>query len=210
MDYAWLAGSAGELLSAAMTVFNDESQDGHLRGLCLRLLPLDQLEIVAGARAVYAHTWSEELRFAIEDSFHEISDTLYESLNPSSGPIASFVVVAPERSCVAASAVNVAFLLKYHDRKNVQDRWGASFGLLWFVMTNLRTGQRLTPKISYLAWRAERDGEVDFEVGQPVNTLAGGYSIGPEYRSNGEVCSIGRKLVVEIRDTPEGRKLSVK
>jgi hypothetical protein len=51
---------------------------------------------------------------------------------------------------------------------------------------------------------------VGFEVSQPLTAPPGDYSIAPEYKSNGEVFSAGRKLVVAISDSSEGRKLSVK
>jgi len=207
IDNQWLAASAGDIQSAAVLIFHDESQDGHLRGLCLRFLPLDQSDIVAVVRQVYARTKSEELRFAIEESFLDTSDDLYESLSPPSGTIASLVIVAPERSCVAASANNPAFLAKYHERMDFKG--GA--GRPQLVLTSVRTGQRFTPNISFLSgWSSVKTGEMGFEVSQPLEVPIGEYSIAPEYRRNGEVFSAGHKLLVVVSDGPYGRRLSVK
>ena len=208
IDDLRLAAFAGDIQSTALLIFHDDSQDGRLRGLCLRFLPLDQPDIVAVVRQVYARTKSEELRFAIEESFLETSDGLYESLSPPGGPIASLVIVAPERSCVAkASAGNLAFLAKYHEEKDFKTGAGRQF-----VLTSARTGQRFTPKISFLVggWGSERTGEIGFELSQPLEVPVGEYTIATEYSRNGEVLSTGHKLLVIVSDAPEGRRLSVK
>ncbi len=209
-DNEWLSPSASEILAAARTVFDDPSQDGHLRGLCLRLLPLDQPDVVADVKQAYGRTRSEDLRFTIEESFLNIGDGLYESLNPPGGPIASMVGAAPERGCVVAKADNVAFLLKFRERQDSVKQWGLALDPQ-FVLTNLRTGQSFTPKINFLSgsW-STFSGQRGFELSQPLDLLVGDYWMAPEYNRDGKVFSTGHGLVVGIADTPRGKRLSVK
>jgi hypothetical protein len=210
IDNEWLAGSADEIRSAAKAIFDDESQDNHLRSLCLRFLPVDQPAVAADVSQVYSRTGSEELRFAIEESFLELSDALYEGLKPPGGPMASVVVVAPQGGCVRASADHVALVGKYYQRKDFRDRFGST-GPAQFVLTNLRTHQRFIPKIKQLSgWGSVQNGEITFEISQPLDLPAGDYTLAPEFVRNGEVFSTGHSLAVEIRDTPRGRELSAK
>ena len=210
IDNQWLASSAGEIQSAAKSIFDDESQDDHLRSLCLQFIPLDQAAIAADVRQVYSRTRSEELRFAIEESFLELGDVSYEGLNPAGGPVASIIVAVPERGCIKATGDNVAFVERYHERKDFHDRLGGA-GDPRFVMTNRRTNQRFIPKFSQLSgWHGMRNGGIMFELGQPLDLPVGDYAIAPEFSRNGEVISTGHKLMVEIRDTSTGRKLSLK
>ena len=104
--------------SAAATVFKDDAEDNHLRSLCLKLLHLDRAYAAADVKAVYLRTDSDEFRFAIEESFLDVSDTLYQSLNPPGGPAASGVSPAPEGGCATASADNVAFVVKFGQRRD--------------------------------------------------------------------------------------------
>lgn len=210
IDNEWLAGSAGEIQSMAKSIFDDESQDDHLRSLCLQFIPLDQPARAADVKQVYSRTRSEELRFAIEEAFLELSDTLYEGLNPPGGPVASVIVVAPERGCVKATGDNIAFVARYHERKDFHDRSGRA-GYPRFVLTNVRTNQRFIPKFSQLlGWGGVRNGEMTFEISQPLDLPVGDYTIAPEFSRDGEVISIGHKRMVVIRDTPRGRRLSLK
>jgi len=206
----WLSPSASEILAAARSVFDDASQDSHLRGLCLRLLPLDQPDVAADVRRVYAVTPSEELRFAIEESSLNISDALYESLNPAGGPIASFVGAAPERGCVVANADNAAFLLKFQQRQDSVEQLGRPPNPQ-FVISSLRTGQSFTPKVSFLRRSSgEFAGQTGFELSQPLDLPVGDYSMVPEFSRDGKVFSVGHGLVVTITDTPRGKKLALK
>ncbi|HEY1204060.1 MAG: hypothetical protein ABSH46_20980 [Bryobacteraceae bacterium] len=209
-DNAWLSPSSSEILAAARTVFDDPSQDGHLRSLCLRLLPFDQPDVVADVKQTYGRARSEELRFTIEEAFLHIGDGLYESLNPPGGPIASMVGAAPERGCVVARADHVAFLLKFRERQDSVKQWGLSLNPQ-FVLTNLRTGQSFTPKIDFLSGSLrEFSGERGLELSQSLDLPVGDYSMAPEYSRDGKVFSTGHGLVVGIADTPRGKKLSVK
>jgi hypothetical protein len=49
-----------------------------------------------------------------------------------------------------------------------------------------------------------------FELSQPLDVPVGDYAIAPEFSRNGEVISTGHKLMVVVRDTAAGRKLSLK
>ncbi|MGA3042670.1 MAG: hypothetical protein ABSF54_17990 [Bryobacteraceae bacterium] len=209
IDNQWLAGAAGDIQSLAESIFDDGKQDDYLRSLCLRFMPIDQPAIAAVVRQVYSRTRSEELRFAIEDSFLEFSDALYEGLNPPGGPIASVIVAAPERGCIKASADNVAFVEKYREREDFHESGEAGYPR--FVLTNLRTGQRFVPKVSQLSGGSSvRSGEMTFEFSQRLDLPVGDYTVAPEFSRNGEVVSTGHKLMVVIGDTPTGRRLSLK
>ena len=210
IDNEWLASSASEIQSLAKAIFDDDQQDGRLRSLCLRFIPLDQPAMAADARRVYARARSEELRFAIEEACLEISDGLYEGLKPPGGPVASVIVVAPERGCIKATGDNIAFLERYHERKDFHESGGTA-GYPRFVLANLRTNQRFVPRFSQLSgWSSLRNGEMMFEFSLPLDVPSGDYTVTPEFSRNDEVISTGHKLMVAIRDTPAGRRLAPK
>lgn len=209
IDNEWLADSASEIQSTAKTIFDDESEDGHLRSLCLQFIPLDQPLMVAHAKQIYSKTRSEELRFAIEDLFLKLGDAFYEDLKPPGGPIASVVLIAPERGCVKATGDNIAFIETYRERNDFDQLGGV--GHQRFVMTNLRTNQRFTPKFNTLSeWRSARNSEMAFEFSQLLDIPVGNYTIAPEFSRNDQVFSTGHTLAVTIRDTPTGKRLSLK
>jgi hypothetical protein len=99
IDNERLAGSAGEILSAAESIFDDESQDDRLRSLCLQFIPLDRSAMAADIKQVYSRTRSEELRFAIEESFLEAGDAFYEGLNPAGARLRASL--SPHQSAAA-------------------------------------------------------------------------------------------------------------
>jgi len=45
-DYDGLSGFAGPIRTTAQNIFNDDSQDGQLRGLCMQFLDLSEGEVV--------------------------------------------------------------------------------------------------------------------------------------------------------------------
>src|SRR5262249_3796492 len=67
IDAFALASSANELRATARKIFDDKSENGNLRGLCLEFL-LDQEGILDHAR-VYSDTRAADLRFLIEKIF---------------------------------------------------------------------------------------------------------------------------------------------
>ena len=80
---------------------------------------VDQPDTAADIRRVYSHTGSEELRFAIEESFLQAGDALYESLNPPGGPVASMVTLGNG----TPTTNNVAFAANYRQRRDFRDQW---------------------------------------------------------------------------------------
>ena len=114
-----------------------------LRSLCLQFLLLDNAMYLADVKRVYAKTHSSQLRFAIEEEFLKVSDSLYEGLNPSGGPVTSIIIQASPESCVRPSPGNTAFVMKYSQRQDFHDtgmvtRWQ-------YVLTNSTTHQRIAP-----------------------------------------------------------------
>ena len=209
VDNEWLAGSAGQIQSIAKAIFDDEKQDEHLRSLCLGFIPFDQPALADDVKQVYSFTRSEELRFAIEDALLEFSDAFYEGLNPPGGPIASVIVAAPERGCVKATGDNIAFVERYRERKDFNESGGA--GYPQFVLTNPLTNQRFVPNFKQLSgWGSVRNGEITFELSQPLDLPVGDYTLAPEFSRNGKVVSTGHKLMVVISASATGSRLSLR
>jgi hypothetical protein len=212
IDNQWLAGSAREIAATAKAVFDDYSQNAHLRALCLQFLALDQADILADVKRVYRHTRGGELRFAIEKSFLEVSDALYQSVRPPGGPIASVVMAAPPGGCLAAPAGAVVFVASSSERKDYQERRETAVRR-HYVMTNLQTRQRfpldfadLTPRYG---WGVGWDGQNWFELAKPTDFPAGEYTLGLEYERGGEILSAGYTVKVRIRNEAVGKMVSV-
>ncbi len=221
VDNAWLASFAGDIRATARKIFDRKSQNTRLRALCVQLLPLDEPEIVARIKTVYARSKSEELRFAIEGSFLDSSDVIYGSLNPPGGPVASLVRVAAPSDCLKPAAGKIAFVAEYRERQDFFDRF--ILGLRhtpgspkpppqsrYFVMTNARTGQRIVFAKFHQLWNAGPRGGDWIELNQRSGFPKGTYSLALEYSRGGEIVSSGYKLKLTVINTRGGRKLSVK
>jgi len=210
IDNEWLADSAGEIEATAKAIFDDESQDAHLRGLCLQFLSLRQPEMIAHVTRVYSRAQSEGLRFAIEEYFLEVSDALYESLKPPGGPVASIVELVPDDGCYKPNTGEVAFFSEYRERSDFPDRWQATASS-HYVLTNIQTCERFILKnIQKLTgWDGALNGETTFELTHLSDFPLGNYSLGLEYRQNGKILSSGHKVTLAIKDTSGGRTLSV-
>ncbi|HLY16630.1 MAG TPA: hypothetical protein VKR61_05370 [Bryobacteraceae bacterium] len=207
IDNEWLESVAGEIRSTARTIFDAESENGRLRGLCLQFLDLGEPENVADVRRVYARTPSQELRFDIEEALLDASDALYESLHPPGGPVASLVALAPEAGCQKAAAGKIMFVADYDTR---QDFFEQSLSARrYFVLTDLRTGQRVILE-SQQTSNAGRRGQDCIEFSRSSDLRAGDYSLAFEYSHNGDIVSTGYKLRLAVTNTPAGKVLSAK
>jgi hypothetical protein len=210
IDTPSLRDFAGEIQSTARSIFNDESENGHLRSLSLQFMAIDQPDTAKVVQKIYGRTASEELRFAIEDLSLEVRDAAYEALNPPGGPIASIILPAPPYSCVKSKGDSLVFLLKYHLREDLADKL-ESRGAPQMVLTDVRTGQRFLPKVELLpGWNGGRSGDTSFAFALPIDVPPGDYDLRPEWARNGQVFSIGRKQAIAIVDTPSGRRVVAK
>ncbi|HEX3472364.1 MAG TPA: hypothetical protein VHT28_14365 [Silvibacterium sp.] len=209
IDNEWLIGSAEKIRTSARAIFDDDAESIELRSLCLRFLPLDA-EALADVKRIYARTHSNELRYAIEDSFLQVSDSLYQSLGASGGPVTSIVLAAGQQSCAMATAGNTAFIMKYHQRQDFHE--SSMFASRQYVLTNVETGQRIVPaKIHQLGgWSSMNDGEGWFELSRASDLAPGKYSLRLEFSLHGEVVSPGYPLAISVTDTPSWRVTIVK
>jgi hypothetical protein len=213
-----IASSATMLRAACRTVFDDESQNPNLRGLCIRFL-LDQPSDLANARRVFARTRSVTLRFLIEEWFFDRSDDLYETLHAPSGPAAS--ILLPIRSCNSCGscacgekpADQPVFLVEYHMRKDLfADEIGGKSDVTGGVLlTNPQSGRQFElgepQPINY-----SNSGEVGWEK-LPVPDLKdippGEYILSYCYKRGDAVVSIGFGTRVSVLQAPGGNKLIV-
>jgi hypothetical protein len=203
IDNEWLTSSAGEIRSIARTIFDAESENGHLRGLCLPFLDMREPESLADVRRVYARTASQELRFDIEEALLDVGDALYESLHPPGGPVASLVALAPGDSCRRAAPGTLMFVGDYDTRQDFFEQ--SMSARRYFVLANSRTGQRFIYEI-HQSWNAGRRGQDWIELSQSSGLPAGDYSLAFEYSYNGKIVSTGYKLQLTVT----ARTLSVK
>ena len=149
-DDIWAAGLGDSVVAAATAIFENEKEDARLRSLCLQFLDLNEVKSPAGIRRVYARTRSEELKFAIEESFLKVSEELYQSLHSPGGPLVSIIEVVPESGCVRSTSDKVAFVLKYHVTKNFHYARSSYDVTRHLVLRNTKTpmsfAQSIAPK----------------------------------------------------------------
>lgn len=214
IDNDWLASSADEIVATAKAIFNNPAEDSDLRALSLQFLDLHNPNDVADIRRVYRHTHSSKLQFAIEQAFLEMSDELYESLHPSSGPIASIVQLAPEHGCVQPPDNQITFITRFYSTRAFAT---AKNGFIvpegHIMLSNPKTGQSVDLKNvrSMGGYWSTLDGALIFALGQLSDFPAGVYTLGMEYRHDdaSEVQSVGHTMTVAITDTPDGKRLSI-
>lgn len=172
---------------------------------------LDRPETVADVKQAYARTRSSELRFAIEKTFLEVSDALYESLHPPGGPVASRVSATPESGCARSTPGLSALQLDYQARRDFQEG-NVAFARPYAVVTSLSTGRHFILRDIHQVggWRSFRDGQEVFELGSASDLTAGNYSLSLQDASGDKIVSTGYGLGLSIRETPKGKELLVK
>ncbi len=208
-DNPWLATRESEIRKEARSIFDSKSQDARLRARCLGFLFTDEPKIQAHIRKVYAASRSEELRFAIEESFLNVSDELYQSLNLRGGPPTSIVRARTESGCPPASAGKVLFFAVYHQRHDSLNPFSPAVQTRSFVLTDERTGRRAVLDGIRQAWNSGTSGEDWIEFDQPTNLAAGSYSLTLEFSSVGKWVSSGYGLELSVRETSQGRKITL-
>jgi hypothetical protein len=213
IDALALASSADELRAAARKIFDDESENGNLRGLCLEFL-LDQAGILDRTRWVYAHTRAAALRFLIEEMFLVQSDAVYETLHSPDGAVASIVGPAVFCGCMSNEFSGAVFLAEWRERRDLHAEFAtvASDIERRPVLMNLNTRQRFVmTDYDDLGYSSGSDGSGwwQFRLSHLESIPAGRYSIAVEYISKGRSLSSGYKATIAIRDTPEGKLLAI-
>ncbi len=215
----WPRLFAAQIQSIAKSILEDESDDNRLRGRCLEFMDVDDPEILADIKTIYRRTVSEELRFAIEELFLETSDTRYGELNPPGGPIASIVLVAPPQACIKRNGDEVAFIVKYHYRKDQIQTIGqpgittngSPGGMLHVVLADVRTGKRFTPTVKFFSGSISVfTGQFPFELIQPIEVAAGRYYLWAEFGRGDQVFSSSRRQLIEITETSDGRRVAAR
>jgi hypothetical protein len=145
IDNDWLSPSADQILATAKAIFNNPAEDADLRALCLRLLDFNNRDNISDIQRVYGQTHSPKLQFAIEQTFLEVSDDLYQSLHPSSGPVASIIQLSPEHGCIQSPNHKIVFLTHFYSTRAFNDR-GAAVTAGRMVLKNTKSGQRFELK----------------------------------------------------------------
>jgi hypothetical protein len=220
IDNDWLASSADEILATAKAIFNNPGEDSDLRALSLQFFDLNNPDNVADIRRVYTHTRSPELQFAIEQALLEVSDELYQSLRPSSGPVASIIELAPEHGCVRPPDNRMTFVIRFYSTRAYNDR-GAVVITGRTVLKDIKSGQSYVLKNvrSIGGHYGTLDGVLLFRLDKLSDFPAGVYTLGMEYahqfnhlpsaREVQEVPSAGHTITVAITDSPNGKQLSI-
>jgi hypothetical protein len=221
IDNHWLSTSANQILATAKTIFNNPTENADLRALCLRFLDLNDRGIIADIQRVYGQTHSPELQFAIEQAFLEVSDELYQSLHPSSGPVASIIQLAPEHGCVQPPDNQIIFLTRFYSTRAFNER-GSVVTAGRTVLKNTKSGQRFALKATHSmgGYWSTLDGVLVFALDQLSDLPAGEYTLGMEYAHQfayevptfgfvNDVPSIGHTITVAIIDSPGGKRLDI-
>jgi hypothetical protein len=205
IDNEWVVNFAEQIRDRARTIFDDQGEEPELRSLCLQFLPLDDAKYLADVKRVYAKTHSSQLRFAIEEAFLRVSDSLYEGLTPSGGPVTSIIIEASPETCVRPSLGNTAFVMKYNQRQDFHDT--AMFTRWQYVLTNSTTHQRIAPVIvrQIGGWSSMNNGEGWFELSEASDLLPGTYALTYEVLRDGKVLSSGYPLVISVKDGSKGK-----
>jgi hypothetical protein len=220
IDNDWLSSSADQIVAIAKSIFNNPAEDADLRALSLRFLDLNNPSDVAHIRRVYRQAHSPELQFAIEQAFLEVSDELYQSLHPSSGPVASIIQLAPEGGCVQTPHNEITFLIRFYSTRAFNNR-GAVVTASRIVLKNTKSGQSFELKNvrSMGGHYGSLDGVLVFGLDQLSDIPAGVYRLGMEYAHQfnhlpsvggvDEVPSVGHTITVAVSDSPRGKRVSI-
>ena len=122
----YFGSSAAEIRTAAKRIVDDDSDESHLRAMCVYLLHVNDPEMMADLKEVHSRTSSSELRFAIENAFLNLNDDLYHFLNPRGGPVASIVQLSPEDRCHKIPDGKLAFVANIHEDQQYSSTSGAA------------------------------------------------------------------------------------
>jgi hypothetical protein len=209
------SGLEDRVVAAARAVFHNQKEDARLRSVCLQFLDLNEVKNLADIRKLYARTRSEELKFAIEESFLKVSEELYQSLHSPGGPLVSIIEVVPESGCVRSASDKVAFVLKYHVTKNFHYAESSYDVTRHLVLRNTKTPLSFALSIAPRniwhigGWDGGNNGEVVFELHQLSDIPSGKYTLGVEYTIDNKDLSTGHTVAIAIAGTSGAKEASV-
>jgi hypothetical protein len=208
-------------VATAKAIFNNPAEDANLRAVSLQFLDVHSLNDVADIRRVYRQTHSPELQFAVERTFLEVSDELYQSLHPSSGPVASIIHLAPEHGCVQPPDNQIVFLTRFYSTRVFNEK-GSVVTAGRTVLKNTSSAQSFDLRShvrSMGGYWSTLDGVLVFALEELSDFPAGTYTLGMEYAHQfnhlpsvgdvDEVPSAGHTVTVTITDSPDGKHLCI-
>jgi len=209
-DNPWLAKKGAQIQAISRDIFDDESQNPHLRRLCLQFLSIADRTTLEDVKQVYHQTESFELRFAIEKALLEESDALYESLAPPGGPVASFTSEVHECECKRMSDKELTFMTEWAQRKDFHQQ--SVFTPPHPFLTNLVTGRLLKPENLHTlsGWSGTDDGQFEFEFSDLTNIPAGDYVLAMHYVRDGKSLGTGYGVEITIRETKTKKEMKVR
>jgi len=222
IDNPSLSNYSAEIIRTAKTIFDNRSENSELRSLSLQFLDLADPQNLTDIRRVYAQTYSPKLQFAIERDFVDSSDSLYSSLTPASGPVASIIELAPQNGCIQPPSNRPTFLIRFYSTRAFNDR-GAVVITGHTVLKNIKSGQEFVLKNENVRSMGGHYGSLDgvlvFQLDRLSDFPEGVYTLGMEYAhqfnhlpSAGEVRdvpSVGHTITIAILDSPDGKRLSI-
>jgi hypothetical protein len=220
IDNEWLAPSADQIIARSKAIFDNPAEDSQLRALSLGFLDLENPHNVVDIRRVYKKTRSPELQFAIEHAFLDVSDELYQSLHPSSGPVANIIQLAPEHGCAQPPDNQITFIIRFYSTRAFNAR-GSVVIAGRIVLKNIKSGQssELKNVESVGGHYGSLDGVLLFRLNQLSDIPAGVYTLGMEYAHQfnhlpslgdvDDVPSVGHTITITITDSSSGKYLSI-
>jgi hypothetical protein len=210
IDGPALVPVADQLRKTSQSIFEDESENGELRALAIRFLSIDEPESqtspepLNSIRRVYAHTLSNQVRYAVEDTFLTVSNELYDSLHSSTGPITSIILPRPVSGCMKVAPGAMVIQSEYHERKDFPERGSAQSTI---ILTDAQTGKRTPIQDARLVrgFSTVSYGQSGLEISPPSELMPGTYSLGLEYTFQGKLLSTGHTTMVNVVRSATGQ-----
>jgi len=210
---SFLNGEAAQILEVSQRVFDDATDDPQLRGLALHFIDLSSPANVADVRHAYLTTSSDELRFAIEKAFADVSGDLYASLQPPGGSVASRVSISRPCGCTKAEPAILQVLEEYQapsDRVETLRHGNFYIEGMKPMMINAETGvaTQIEGVKTTGGWTGHNNGQHEFAIPRATNLLPGRYKIALQTPVEGGV-KTGYGVTVIVRETARGNQMDV-
>lgn len=208
---SFLNSESEQILEESKRVFDDETDDPQLRGLCLHFIDLSLPANVADVRHAYRKTSSDELRFAIEKAFADVSGDLYASLHPPGGSAASRVSIPRLCGCTKAEPGILQVLVEYQepsDRVEVLRHGNFYIEGMKPMMINAETGvaTQIEGVKTTKGWTSYNNGQHEFAIPRVTNLPPGRYKIALQIPVGGGV-KTGYGVTVIVRKTAAGSQI---
>ena len=208
---SFLNSESEQILKESKRVFDDETDDPQLRGFSLHFVDLTLPANVDDVRRVYTATSSDELRFAIEKAFANVSGELYASLHSPGGPVASRVSISNHCGCAKAEPDKMQVLEEYQEPADkVEALRHANFYIEGVrpMMINAKTGA--ATKIEGVTliggWTSLANGELQFALPRKTALPTGRYKIALQVPGE-DGFKIGYGVAVIVRETAAGNQI---